>query len=134
MSAPPLHGIDHVHVFVRDRAAATSWYRDVMGFGVAPEFAGWAGGGGPLTLRDAGDHVHLALFERPGQPNRATIALRVDAAGLATWHGHLSLWLGQPPVVEDHELSVSLYFSDPDGNPFEITTYEHAAARALVPR
>jgi catechol 2,3-dioxygenase-like lactoylglutathione lyase family enzyme len=134
MAAPPLQGFDHVHVFVRDRSAATAWYRDTLGFTVVPEFEGWAPGDGPLTLRDAGDRIHLALFERPSQPNRATIALRADAAGLAAWHAHLSLHLGQPPVVEDHGLSMSIYFSDPDGNPFEIATYEHAAARALVPR
>jgi catechol-2,3-dioxygenase len=28
---------------------------------------------------------------------------------------------------EDHGLSVSLYVADPDGNPYEITTYERSA-------
>ena len=31
--------------------------------------------------------------------------------------------------AQDHELYMSLYFSDPDGNPYEITTYEYAAAK-----
>jgi catechol-2,3-dioxygenase len=40
--------------------------------------------------------------------------------------------LGSAPRCEDHALALSMYFSDPDGNPFEITTYEHEAARALL--
>ena len=27
---------------------------------------------------------------------------------------------------------MSLYFSDPEGNPYEITTYEYAAAKAAA--
>ncbi len=37
--APALIGIDHVHVLVRDRRAATAWYRDVLGLAPVPEFA-----------------------------------------------------------------------------------------------
>jgi catechol-2,3-dioxygenase len=132
MTAPALDGFDHVHVFVADRAAAATWYADVLGFVPAPELAAWAADDGPLTLRDVADRIHLALFERPRQANRVTIALRVDAASLAAWQSHLTQCLGRAPTVEDHGLSVSLYFSDPDGNPFEITSYEHEAARAAL--
>ena len=38
----------------------------------------------------------------------------------------LATALDRPPEVEDHEVSWSLYFSDPDGNPYEITCYEYA--------
>lgn len=134
MSTPALDRFDHIHLFVADRAAAAGWYARVLGFTPVPELATWAADGGPLTLRDAADHIHLALFERPRQPNRATIALRVSAAGLAAWQAHLIQGLGQAPAVQDHGLSVSLYFSDPDGNPFEITTYDHEAARAALAR
>lgn len=131
---PGLQGIDHVHVFVGDRARAERWYREVLGFVRVPELEAWAADGGPLTLGDAGGQIHLALFERPAQPNRATLALRTDAAGLARWFAHLSRHLGTAPTVQDHALSLSLYFSDPDGNPYEITTYEHAAARQALGR
>lgn len=134
MAAPALDGFDHLHVFVADRDAAAAWYTEVLGFTPVPELAFWAAEGGPLTLRDAADRIHLALFERPRQPNRATLALRVSGAGLAAWQAHLTRCLGKAPTVEDHELSVSLYFSDPDGNPFEITSYEHEAARAALGR
>lgn len=34
MAPSPLERIDHIHVFVADRAAAEPWYADVLG----PEF------------------------------------------------------------------------------------------------
>lgn len=129
-STPPaLQGVDHIHVFVADRAAAERWYRDVMGLTRVPSLASWAADGGPLTLRDAADTVHLALFERPPQRNRATVALRVDAAGFLAWRAHLEQPLGRLLKPEDHEVAWSIYFEDPDGNPYEITTYEYAEVR-----
>jgi catechol-2,3-dioxygenase len=129
---PPLAGVDHVHVFVADRRAAEAWYASVLGMNALPEFRHWAADGGPLTVADAGGTVHIALFERPTRPHRSTVALRTSAAGLAAWQRHLSETLPQPPSLEDHEQSLSLYFADPDGNPYEITSYEAAAARALL--
>ncbi len=32
--------------------------------------------------------------------------------------------------VVDHDLSYSLYFTDPDGNPLELTTNDHGAVAA----
>lgn len=135
MSAPPLQRIDHVHVFVRDRGAAVRWYAEVLGLAPLEAFAHWAEGGGPLTLADADGAVHLALFERPdAPPNRATIALATDAAGLAAWQHRLAAALGHAPALQDHGEALSLYFSDPDGNPYEITAYDAAAARAALAR
>ena len=134
MDVPPLTGVDHVHVLVRNRAAALAWYRDVLGFAVVPELAVWQANGGPLTLGDANGRVHIALFERAPPPdNKAVIALGVDAAGFRQWLDHLTRALGHAPELEDHDLSLSLYFRDPDGNPYEITTYEVTAARAALP-
>ena len=133
MKAPPLQRIDHVHVFVRDRAGALRFYAEVLGLAPLPEFAHWAAGGGPLTLADAGGTVHVALFESPGaQPNRSTVALGVDGAVFARWQRHLGAALGEPPAVHDHGAALSLYFDDPDGNPFEITTFDAEAAREAL--
>ena len=130
MKAPPLQRIDHVHVFVRDRAEALRFYAEVLGLAPLPEFAHWAAGGGPLTLADAGGTVHVALFESPGaQPNRSTVALGVDGAVFARWQRHLGAALGEPPAVHDHGAALSLYFDDPDGNPFEITSFDAQLAR-----
>ena len=128
-SPPALLGVDHVHVYVADRAAAERWYCDVMGLTRVASLAFWAGDGGPLTLHDASDTVHLALFERPPQRTRSTVALRVDAPGFLAWRAHLERVLARPIKAVDHDASWSLYFEDPDGNPYEITTYEYTAVR-----
>ena len=129
-SAPPsVRSIDHIHVFVADRTAAERWYKEVLGFTRIKEFEFWAAGGGPLTIQDAGGSVHIALFERPAEKCRSTIALGVDAATFLAWRSHLAAVLGQPPKLEDHDASWSIYFSDPDGNPYEITTYEYETVK-----
>ena len=129
---PTLGRIDHIHVMVADRAAAEAWYARVFGMRRIEELAFWAEGGGPLTLASAEGLIHLALFERPRQPNRATIAIGVTAPQFLAWRKHLQAELGAEPKLEDHALSWSMYFSDPDGNPYEITTYDHAQCKALL--
>ena len=129
-TAPSIRNVDHIHVFVSDRAAAERWYESVLGFKRIKEYEFWADGGGPLTIQNREGTVHIALFERPAEKNRATIALGVGGQEIVQWHAHLAAQLGHPPTVEDHELSMSLYFRDPDGNPYEITTYEYEVAKA----
>ena len=123
---PPLQRFDHIHVYVADRAAAEIWYAKVLGFTRMKEFEFWAEGAGPLTLSDRSNAIHIALFERPKEKCRSTIALAASAEDFLGWRSHLATALDRPPEVEDHEVSWSLYFSDPDGNPYEITCYEYA--------
>jgi catechol-2,3-dioxygenase len=129
--APALQRIDHIHVHVSDRTAAERWYEHVLGLRRVAEFEFWAHGDGPLTVADASGTVHLALFERTPKPCHSTIAFAVNGQQFAAWLHHLSEVLAAPPAVEDHEVSWSLYFADPDGNPFEITTYERGAVAAM---
>jgi catechol-2,3-dioxygenase len=130
-SVPPsIQNIDHIHVFVADRAAAKVWYERVLGFTPTKEYVFWAVGGGPLTIQNGEGTVHLALFEQPARTCRSTIAFGVSAGEFLAWKRHLSENLNQAPTVEDHDVSVSLYFRDPDGNPYEITTYEYQTAKA----
>ena len=68
------------------------------------------------------------MARRPTRPCRSTIALRVSGRDFASWREHLGRELGGAVSFEHHQASVSLYFDDPDGNPYEITTYEVAAA------
>jgi catechol-2,3-dioxygenase len=132
-STPPaLEAVDHIHIHVSDRASAERWYREVLGFTRVPELERWTADQGPLTLRNAGDTIHLALFERPKQPSRTTIALRVTAPDFLAWRAHLSQALGQPVLPVDHEVSWSLYFVDPDGNPYEITSYAYEDLRSRL--
>jgi catechol-2,3-dioxygenase len=86
-----------------------------------------------LTLADAAGQVHLAVFERPHQPCRSTIAIRVNGEAFLRWRDHLTAAFGSALAPVDHDLSWSLYFSDPDGNPFEITTYDMDAVIGRLP-
>lgn len=129
---PDLTGIDHVHVFVADRVAAEDWYRRVLGLGRVSALQSWAADGGPLTIADAAGRIHLALFERPRQDCRSVVALGSSGAGFLLWLRHLETALGRKLQPIDHDLSWSLYFEDPDGNPFEITSYEHAQVTAAL--
>ena len=126
---PKLLAIDHIHVFVADRAEAERWYQRVLGLRRTPELEFWAKDGGPLTLQDDSAQIHIALFERPAKPCRSTIALRVHGSLFRQWQSHLEQELPGAVTFEDHEASVSLYFADPDGNPYEITTYEVSLSR-----
>ena len=129
-TVPALLGVDHVHVFVEDRSAAEHWYADVLGMTRTKALESWAADGGPLTLQDATGTIHIALFERPHQQTRSTIALRVSGREFQSWRAHLQSVPGLEVAQQDHEVSESLYFADPDGNPYEITSYECELARA----
>lgn len=119
-----LEKIDHVHVFVRNRPEAEEWYSRVLGFHRVKALESWATPGGPLTLEN-GD-AHLALFESDRGP-ASTVAFRVPGEKFLQWKRHLEdRELG--PRLADHDLAWSLYFHDPDGNPYEITTYDRDIA------
>ena len=121
---PELQAFDHVHVFVTNRANAEEWYSKVLGLYRTKELEFWAIDGGPLTIQSRSGTIHIALFERTAQTCRSTIALRVGAAEYVAWKAYLERLLPGQVSEEDHVASRSLYFGDPDGNPYELTTYE----------
>jgi catechol-2,3-dioxygenase len=129
---PTFDRIDHIHVYATNRNKAEQWYADVMGFRRVVELEEWAEGGGPLTLQNSSGSMHMALFEAPAQPCRSTVALSVGAQEFVAWRLHLVEMLKRPVEPEDHRLSWSLYFADPDGNPWEITSYQHAIIATLL--
>jgi catechol-2,3-dioxygenase len=130
--APALKNIDHVHIFVADRVAAEAWYARVLGFARVEALEAWALDGGPLTLADASGAIHLALFEAAPIKTRSTVAFGASAAQYLAWRAHLLAALGGAVSFEDHGMSLSMYFRDPDGNPFEITSYEADALRLAL--
>ena len=130
--APALSGIDHVHVFVSDRVAAEAWYHRILGFKRLPHLEFWAADGGPLTLANAASSIHLALFEKSREKCRSTVALGAGATEFLAWRTHLRSAFGRDIEVVDHRVAWSLYFEDPDGNPFEITSYEYDAVSARL--
>ncbi len=129
--APALRTIDHIHIYVSDRASSEAWCREVLGLGRQPELEFWASGEGPLTLTNESGTVHLALFESLPAKCRSTVAFAAGAAEFRSWQLYLNRVLGHRLEPEDHTVSWSLYFQDPDGNPYEITSYEYEAVAEL---
>ncbi len=122
-----LEGIDHIALSVRDLDEATRWYTEVLGF--EPKFPGqW--NGVPTFL--AKGTTALALFPAhhatasagPSHGARFLhLAFRADRAGFVAAQKELKE-RGIPFTFEDHKISHSIYFVDPDGHELEITTYE----------
>ncbi|GAB5449470.1 MAG: hypothetical protein Gyms2KO_43430 [Gymnodinialimonas sp.] len=120
---------------VRDREVAAQWFAHVLGLRPHGALAAWAEDPmGPLIL-EAGDGAPaLSLFARGcAAPSRdATVAFRVTGADFVEFRGRLGeLQLrdarGERVTAEsvvDHGASWSVYFCDPDGNRFEVTTYD----------
>ena len=131
-NAPPLDGIDHIHVFVTDRAAAEVWYARVLGLSRVPSLEGWAADGGPLTLADARDGSTWRCSSAARRPAARPSRWAYPHAGFMAWREHLAAALGKAARTEDHQLSWSMYFADPDGNPYEITSYEYDVVGTLL--
>ena len=137
--------IDHVHVYVADRREAAEWYRRVLGLVVLKEDETFdEDDDGPVTVSSDGGSTSLALFRAPEGAGkfarRQTVAFRVGGAGFLEFLGRLaSLKVegedGQALTasdVVDHDYCYSVYFSDPDGNPYELTTYDYDDVRARL--
>ena len=120
----PIWGVRHIAFRVRDIEAARRWYSDVLGMEVEDEFPGQA-----LFVRFGPYYHHdLAIFQAdkdadlPAQNavGLAHIALLVDSLeGVRQWYHHLQA-NGVEVRGSDHGVTRSIYFTDPDGNPFEI--------------
>jgi catechol 2,3-dioxygenase-like lactoylglutathione lyase family enzyme len=123
-----LEGIDHVALAVRDVEKSAVWYCEVLGlerrhqeiWGSFPAVVGIGttsialfpvAGSSPqprpgrdvLTMR----HLAFRASRREFENARSVLAAR----GIST-------------EMQDHQISQSIYFTDPDGHEIEITTYE----------
>ena len=125
-----LEGLDHVALAVRDVERSAAWYVDVLGF--ERRYHGmWEG----VPVFVASDKTAIALF--PAGSARANqsfshkpsgmlhLALRANRKNFAAAQRDLTN-RGIAFHFQDHEISHSIYFRDPDGYEIEITTYELA--------
>ena len=123
-----LQGIDHIALSVRDVERSAKWYVDVLGF--EPRYEGmW--NGVPMFIGKG--TTAIALFpsrggESTAAPDRRPIrmlhfAMRADRKNFLAAQRELKQ-RGIDFEFQDHEISHSIYFSDPDGHELEITTYE----------
>ena len=124
-----LEGIDHVALSVCDVQQSAQWYIDVLGFehrfpgmwdGV-PAFVGKGttalalfpakSGAGADARADGSRFLHLAFRATRKAFHEAQEDLKQRGVAFD---------------FQDHEISQSIYFRDPDGHELEITTYELA--------
>lgn len=124
-------GIDHIHVYVRSRAEAADWYRSVLGFDTVDTYSRWAEDpSGPLVIEDPGKRIHLALFARQ-ESKPVSIAFGANAQEYLAWRDYLDA-RELATQERDHDLSWSLYFTDPFANQIEITTYDVQQVRQVA--
>ena len=123
-----LEGIDHVALGVRDIERSAKWYIEVLGFARLHEGM-W---GGVPTFIGKGN-TGIALFPaRPNAKSPSPSHRELRMLHLAFRAGRENFLAAQRELekrgikfeLQDHEISHSIYFRDPDGHALEITTYE----------
>jgi catechol-2,3-dioxygenase len=118
--------IDHVHIYVHDLDKAERWYNDVLGFSRDESLLFWFKQGGPLVLKN--NAAAISLFLRTHQPPGNTVAFSLEATSFCPLL-HILAAQSIPFIVSDHQVSMSVYFSDPDGNQIELTSYQYSEAK-----
>ncbi|HMF46181.1 MAG TPA: VOC family protein [Candidatus Udaeobacter sp.] len=121
-----LEGIDHVAMGVRDVERSAKWYIDILGFERLHEGM-W---NGVPTFIGKGK-TGLALFPANQEPKTSAhreirmlhLAFRADRKNFHGAQRELEKH-GIKFQFQDHEISHSIYFRDPDGHQLEITTYD----------
>jgi len=123
-----LEGLDHVALGVRDTERSAQWYIEVLGFERLYDDA-WNG----IPIFVGKGNTGLALF--PADSNEKSppsghrelrllhLAFRANRENFLAAQRELKE-RGIKFDFQDHEISHSIYFRDPDGHALEITTYE----------
>lgn len=120
-----LEQIDHIALRCASPEATKEWYVKTLGF--EHVFRG-QGGGVPIVLRLGS--TYLTLFPKKGNQQALAddrawhLALRAATySDFQTAQAELKS-RGVSFQFQDHEISHSIYFFDPDGFLLEITTYD----------
>jgi len=123
-----LEGIDHVALAVRDVERSAKWYIEVLGFERLHEGM-WDG----IPTFIGKGNTAIALFPaRDGASKSAGRTSKIRMLHLAFRADHDGFLAAQEELkrrgikfeFQDHEISHSIYFRDPDRHQLEITTYE----------
>lgn len=119
-----LEGIDHVALAVHDVGRLADWYVEVLGF-ERRHVGMW--NGVPVFIGKGA--TAIALFPRNDKRKEHTperllhIAFRATRAEFLKAQDELTD-RNLSFEFQDHEISHSIYFRDPEGHELEITTYE----------
>ncbi|MDH3339996.1 MAG: VOC family protein [Nitrosopumilus sp.] len=136
-----IEGIDHIEIFVKDRAKASKWYEEIFGFQIIRELKFWSENNGPLFVGDLNNDIKIALFEGSKDNNSSInrIAFRTSGEKFVDFINRLDnmeLFFLKDKVTKkkivDHDLSYSIYFDDPDGNKLELTCYDHDFVKSKI--
>jgi len=122
-----LDGIDHVALGVRDVERSAKWYIEILGFERLHENM-W---NGVPTFVGKGN-TGIAFFPTHGGDFKSAPHNRIRMLHLAFRANRKNFLRAQQQLkkrgikfeFQDHEISHSIYFCDPDGHQLEITTYE----------
>jgi catechol 2,3-dioxygenase-like lactoylglutathione lyase family enzyme len=123
-----LEGIDHVAMGVRDIDRSAKWYIEVLGFERLHEGA-W--NRVPTFVGKGNTGIALFPASPDAKPTPSThheirmlhLAFRADRENFLAAQRELKK-RGIKFEFQDHEISHSIYFRDPDGHALEITTYD----------
>jgi catechol 2,3-dioxygenase-like lactoylglutathione lyase family enzyme len=121
-----LKGLDHIAISVKDVKKSAAWYCEVLGMERRHKEA-W---GDEPAMVCAGDTC-VALFPPRGgkDPSEDTstayrhFAFAADKSGFENAQKELRE-RGIEFEFQDHGITKSIYFKDPDGHELEITTHE----------
>jgi len=123
-----IEALDHVALSVRDLERSARWYANVLGFkrlhegmwdGV-PIFVG--NGDAAIALFPASEEIGSMSHDRAAV-RALHFAFRADRENFLCAQDELKK-RAIPFDFQNHEISHSIYFRDPDGHQIEITTYE----------
>ena len=120
-----LKRIDHVALSVRDVEVSAKWYIENLGFERRHE-----GMWDDIPVFIGKGEAAIALF--PSENKNSETSKRNGILHFAFWTDRKNFLAAQEELTrrgiafhfQDHEISHSIYFNDPDGHQLEITTYE----------